>query len=138
VLVQVPLLGPLDLRAELVWSKNLDRGVVPADPIGSSRPLRELGWSLSFAQALPLGFMLGARYDAYDPDADAFEFRGPTRVPLDLTISTLSVVGAWRYQKLARVMLQFDHQTNAFGRALDGTPTTLGGTRLTLRLEAGF
>jgi hypothetical protein len=136
--VQVPRLGALELRGELAWAKNLDRGLVPADPIASSRPIRELGWSASITQALPFGFLLGVRHDRYDPDADAFEFRGATRVPFDQSVITTSVVASWLWERTARVMVQLDRQTNAFGRAADGTPATLGGTRLTLRLEAGF
>jgi hypothetical protein len=138
VTVEVPRLGPLELRGEFVWSKNLDRGLVPADPIASSRPIRELGWSASVTQSLPWGFLVGVRHDRYDPDADAFEFKGATRVPVNQTVATTSVVASWHWERTARVMLQFDRQTNAFGRAADGSPTTLGGTRLTLRLEAGF
>ena len=42
--VGIPVIGELTLRTELVRAKNLARGVFVADPVASSRDLRELGW----------------------------------------------------------------------------------------------
>jgi protein involved in ribonucleotide reduction len=40
----VPLLGALSVSGELMWAKNLDRGLQPADPIARGRDLREAGY----------------------------------------------------------------------------------------------
>ena len=76
-------------------------------------------------------------YDRYDPDADARE-REPLRVvPRDSSLSTWSFNLAGRFGS-ARLIGQYDHRTNAFGRASNGAPTTLADDSFTLRAEARF
>jgi hypothetical protein len=138
VAVQVPVLGRLEAQGELAWAKDLDRGLYVADPVASGRDARELGWSVAVTQQLPLGFVVGLRRDVYNPDADASDQQGAKRVPLDASVSTWSAMVAWRWERTARVIAQYDHQTNALGRGLDGAPTTLGADKLTLRAEVAF
>ncbi len=136
--VDVPRLGTLDVAGELIWGKNLDRGLFVADPVSTGRDLRELGWAISVTQQLPFGFTVGARRDVYTPDADAADQQGARRVPYDSSIAAWSAMATWRWRRTARVMAQFDHQTNALGRGLNGAPTTLGADRLLLRAEVSF
>ncbi len=41
--VNVPSLGATVLYGELYWAKNLDRGILPADPVAFGRDYREFG-----------------------------------------------------------------------------------------------
>ncbi|HLL22354.1 MAG TPA: hypothetical protein VK427_09495, partial [Kofleriaceae bacterium] len=131
--------GPGAGYFEVVLASNLDRGLVYADPLAANtdRTLRHLGFALGFAQAIGDHAQLGARYDRYDADRDAFEREGIPVVGVDRVFSTLSVMaeGHWRD---ARVLVQFDHHRNPFGRADDGMPTTRAADRVTVRAQVGF
>ncbi len=71
LIVHIAPLGDLTFRAEAVDALNLDRGYEYADPIGAGYDLRETGWSAAALQELTRWAMIGARYDVYNPDADA-------------------------------------------------------------------
>ncbi|MGQ0506010.1 MAG: hypothetical protein ACT4TC_11910, partial [Myxococcaceae bacterium] len=81
---------------------------------------------------------LGARYDAYNPDADATEQQAANRVPINVSSSTLALTAGWRYHRVARVLLELELNRNALGRTTGGLPTTLAATVLTLRTEVAF
>jgi len=133
----LPLLGELAISGEIVWATNLDRGIEPADPVSAGRDLRELGWHVGLTQEVTRYGMVGVRYDRYDPDADASEQQGKTLVPRDSTLSTVAIAGAVRYPP-ARLIVEYDHNTNAYGRSAGGEPTTLADDALTLRAEMVF
>lgn len=135
---QLPRLGELTLYGELVWASNLDRFLVPADPLALGRPLRELGWYVAATQQLGRWAQVGVRYDRYDPDADKTEKVAASTVSRDLTFSTLSVVAALTWGTYARLSLEWDHNTNALGRTASGAPTTLGSDAVTLRGQVAF
>jgi hypothetical protein len=135
--VALPTLGELTLRAELVRAKNLDRGTFVADPVATSRDLRELGWYVAVTQELTRWALVGVRYDTFDPDADAREQRPFALVPRDSSLSTWSFMGTLRYKK-ARLVAEYDHRKNALGRDVTGAPTTLADDSFTLRAVVGF
>jgi hypothetical protein len=130
-------LGPLlvDLYTELIWAENLDRGVEPADPRAAGRDLRELGFAVAVAVTGPRGLRLAARYDRYDPDADAADQQGAELVPLDRTYATSSLVLGWSAGRYGRVFIEYDHKRNALGRDEAGLPTTLEDDALTIRVQ---
>lgn len=132
--VLVPVFGWLELRAEIVRAKNLDRGVDPADPVARGRDLRELGYCVGVTQELTKYAGIALRYDVYDPDTDARRFAAGSVVPVDASYGTLAVAASGRWRRL-RVMLEYDHRTNALGVATDGAPTTLADDSLALRGE---
>jgi len=136
--VEVPRLGPLVVAGELSVASDLDRAIVPADPVAVGRSARELGGYVLVSQALTKWAAIGFRYDRYDPDADAQERVAANVVPRDLSISTWSVVAAVMYAPWARLTLQWDRQTNPFGRTAAGAPTTLGRDAVTLRAQVVF
>jgi hypothetical protein len=118
-------------------AKNLDRGLVYADPIERSHDVRELGFSLGVEQDLGAYALAGVRYDRYDADRDASETEGVATVYTHEVFSTFSVMAAARWNT-ARLTLQYDHATNPFGRADDGAPTSLRADRVTLRGQVEF
>jgi hypothetical protein len=135
---EVPVLGELQIYGEFVMAYNLDRGLVPADPVASGRDLRETGWYLGFTQQVGPYVALGLRYDHYEPDADASQQLGATLVPVDSAFSTLAAVLAVQYGGMARLSLEYDNNRNGLGLAAGGTPITLGRDALTVRGQVVF
>ncbi len=141
---QVPALGAAVVQAELVWATNLDRALVVADPVASARDLRERGFSVGASQELGPYAQVGVRYDRYDPDADATDPRGGVPVPKDSTYSTLAVTAAARLPTAspsargARLVVEYDRNRNALGRAPSGAPTSLADDALTFRAQVEF
>ncbi|MDB4967015.1 MAG: phosphate-selective porin [Myxococcales bacterium] len=138
VIVELPRVGALTLRGELIWAANLDRALLVADPVAVGRDLRELGWYIAATQQLTRYCAVGVRYDRYDPDADAREQVGARLVPRDKTFSTLAVAIAAAFPPYARLTLEWDHNTNALARSDSGAPATLGSDVVTLRAQVVF
>lgn len=122
---------------ELVAATNLDRGLVYADPIATTRDLRQLGFAVGVVQNLGAHASVGARYDRYDADRDAFEREGVQLVGIHKVFSTLSVMATGRWHD-ARLLVQYDRERNPFGRGDDGMPTTRSADRVTVRAQVGF
>ena len=130
-------LGCGELSAELALATNLDRGVEYADPIAADRDFRELGWQVMVVQALTPHAQVAARYDVYRPDRDAREARGAAIVPTDPRYRTLAIA-AEAHTAHTRWLLEYDHESNPRGRALDGAPATMAADRITLRAQVSF
>lgn len=133
----VPMLGELTLRAEIVWAQNLDRGLVVADPVGAGHDVREFGWYVGATQEITSWAMIGARYDRYNPDADATSQVTGALVPKDATYSTLALMAMFRYET-GRLVVEYDHNTNAVGRDVNGLPTNLKDDALMVRGQVTF
>ena len=137
LLVRIGPLGDLAFRAEVVDGQNIDRGLEVADPVGAGHDLREIGWYVGATQELTKWAMVGARYDRYNPDADASQQRAINLVPVDRSYGTLALMGMLRYEG-ARLLLEYDINTNPLGVAASGVPTTLADNALTLRGQLVF
>ncbi len=137
VIFDVPVLGELTLRGEVVRGSNIDRGIMPADPVATGRNLREFGWYAGFTQELTRYGMVGVRYDHYNPDGDAQTQLGVNVVPSNSAFSTWAFMGALRYGG-GRFIAEYDHNRNALGRDLNGTPVNLADDSFTLRGEMSF
>jgi hypothetical protein len=135
--VRLAPLGDLTFRAEVVDALNLDRGLEVADPIGAGHDLRERGWSGGATQEITKWAMVGARYDRYNPDADARQQRAINLVPIDRTYSTIALMGMLRYRG-GRLLLEYDINKNPLGIGANGAPTTLAANALTLRGQMVF
>lgn len=118
-------------------AQNLDRGLIYADPIAASREFRELGLSLGVVQDLGAHAQAGVRYDRYDADRDVTERLGAAIVGEHKVFSTWSVMAAGRWHD-ARLIGQYDHERNPFGRDDNGQPITRSADRLTFRAQVGF
>jgi hypothetical protein len=137
LVVRLAPLGDLSLRAEALDALNLDRGLEVADPVGAGHDLREIGWSGGATQEVTRWAMVGARYDRYNPDADASQQRAANLVPVDRSYSTLALMAMLRYQG-ARLLLEYDINRNPLGIAASGAPTTLADNALTVRGQVVF
>jgi hypothetical protein len=138
IVVRVAPLGDLSFRAEALDALNLDRGLEVADPIGAGHDLRETGYSGGVTQEITRWSMVGARYDVYNPDADASQQRAANLVPINRTYSTLALMGLLRYGAAARLLLEYDINRNPLGIGTNGAPTTLADNALTLRGQVVF
>ncbi|MCU1277593.1 MAG: phosphate-selective porin, partial [bacterium] len=138
VAIQILPLGELLLYGEVTYAANLDRFLVLADPVTANRDLRELGFYVGIVQELTPWAAIGFRYDRYDPDRDANDLRTGAQVPKDSSFATMAVAAAVRFPGYARLIAEYDHNDNALGRTLDGTPTTLASDAFTLRAEVKF
>jgi hypothetical protein len=136
--LQIPVLGTLGARAEIIRASNLDRGLFFADPVDQTYDLRELGWYVGVYQEITRWGLICVRYDRYDPDADAREREPFVLVPRDLSLSTWSFNATGRFFGFARLIAQYDLRRNAFGRDVNGAPTTLDDDSFTIRAEARF
>ena len=130
-------LGHGVVQFEGAIAKNLDRGLVVADPIARSRDVRELGFTLGVVQDLGPYAVAGVRYDRYDADRDANETQGVTTVYVHETFETWAIMAAARFTGL-RLIVEYDHNTNPLGRDDTGMPTTQRADRVTLRGQVEF
>lgn len=131
-------LGYLSLRIEAIDAENLDRGLEVADPISAGYDLREVGYSGGATQEITRWAMVGARYDLYNPNADATQQRAANLVPVNRSYSTLALMGMLRYGAGARLLLEYDINRNPLGVGSNGAPTTLADNALTLRGQLVF
>ncbi len=137
----IPQLGRTTAYGELYYARDLDRAILPADPVGSAagagRSYRELGWYVAVMQDLGEHATIGARYDYYNPDRDASDTQVGVVVPNDASYSTLTLVVAAR-APAGRLIVQYDINRNHLGRDALGLPTNLQDNALTIRGEARF
>jgi hypothetical protein len=134
----VPHLGNATLFGEVVWAANLDRGLLPADPVTSGRDLREFGWVVGASQEFRERAAFGIRYDSYNPDVDGYRQTPTVLVPKDMSFRTWTFTLSWGGPAHNRLVLEYQHNRNALAVAADGSPTTLASDTLTLRGQMVF
>jgi hypothetical protein len=130
-------LGDLSLRAEVIDGQNIDRGLEYADPVAAGYNQREVGWYVGATQEITKWGLIGARYDRYNPNSDAMQQRPFNVVPVDRSYSTLALTGVLRYDA-ARLLVEYDINTNPLGVSSAGIPTTLAANAFTLRGQLVF
>ena len=123
--------------AEVALGTNLDRGLIYADPIRAGRDARQLGFQVGVVQNVTEHAQVGVRYDRYAADRDASERLGLELVGAEPVFSALGVMASARIGD-ARLVVQYDHEKNPFGRDASGTPTTRDADRVMIRAQAGF
>lgn len=134
----IPRLGDSRLYAEVVWANNLDRGVLLADPFGSSgRDLRELGYYAAFTQDVGSHLSLGVRYDYYNPDRDSTKLDRGQPVPEQFTYKTWALAAALRARS-GRLIFEYDVNRNHLGRDAGGQPANLKDNAFLVRAEMKF
>ncbi len=133
----IPSLGATVLWSELYWAKNLDRGVLPADPVAFGRDYRELGLYVALTQEVGQHAQVGFRYDFYNPDADSVNTVMGATKPTAFGYQTLSFVAALQAPS-GRLIAEYDVNRNHNGRDLEGNPTNLADDVFTIRGEVKF
>jgi Phosphate-selective porin O and P len=135
--IAIPNVGTATLYGELYKAKNLDRAILIADPNGGvARDYRELGAYVGATLDLTDLGSLGVRYDTYDPDRDSTD-PAMTRVLTSSSYGTLAVVAAVG-TPTARLVVEYDHNTNHNGRDMQGRPTALKDDALIARGQVSF
>jgi len=135
--VSEPGLGSTILYSELYWAKNLDRGVLPADPVAFGRDYREFGAYVGLTQDLGPHVTVGVRYDFYNPDADSVNHVMGATLPTAFAYQTVAFAAQWG-NPWARLVAEFDVNRNQNGRDLEGNPTNLAANAFYLRGQVGF
>ncbi len=135
--INVPSLGATVLWSELYWAKNLDRGILPADPVSFGRDYRELGLYVALTQELGQHAQVGVRYDFYNPDADSVNTVMGATKPTAFAYQTLSFVAALQAPS-GRLIAEYDINRNHNGRDTEGNPTNLADNAFTIRGEVKF
>jgi hypothetical protein len=138
VRADLPRLGLTTVSAEVVWAGNLDRGLLPADPVSSGRDLRELGFLVGLTQELGAHGFLGVRYDFYNADLEAAQAMPVRVVPVSAKYTTLALLAGWRWSDVDRVGIELDLNRNPNGLSDSGLPANLPSDTLTLRAQLGF
>jgi hypothetical protein len=134
----VPRLGAMAIFGEVVWAANLDRALVPADPVASGRDLREFGWAVGASQEITRHAAVGLRYDFYNPDVDGFRQTPIAIAPKDLGFRAWTATIALGGMSRNRLVLEYQHNRNALAIASDGSSTTLAADTLMLRGQVAF
>jgi len=127
--------GVLKVYGEIILANNLDRGLYVADPIVTTLDQRELGWYVGATQEVTRYGIVGLRYDLYDPNSNVFDKRAGQLIPYSEAIKTISPLVGLTLPDRARLVFQYDFNTNAFARSSVGVPTNLKDNGWTIRLQ---
>jgi hypothetical protein len=130
--IDMPVIGTTVRYGEAYWATNLDRGILPADPIAVSRDYRELGGYGALTQELGSYAIVGVRWDYYRSDLDSINQSKGLMVPSSNAMQTLALVVAGRALG-GRLSLEYDLNDNHSGIDTNGAPTKLSDNTLTLR-----
>jgi hypothetical protein len=130
-------LGSTILYSEIYWAKNLDRGVLPADPVAFGRDYREFGLYVGLTQDLGPHAAVGVRYDFYNPDADSVNHIMGATLPTAFAYQTVAFAAQWG-AAWGRLVAEFDLNRNENGRDSQGNPTNLAANAFFLRGQVGF
>jgi hypothetical protein len=133
----IPHLGPTVVYVEYYKAKNLDRAILPADPIAFGREYRELGYYVALTQDLGSHAAAGIRYDFYNPDADSINQVMGAAIPTAMAYETWSFTAALKAPS-GRLIAEFDLNRNHNGRDMLGMPTNLRDDAFTIRGEVSF
>jgi len=133
----IPGVGATVFSTELYFASNLDRAILPADPIAFGRSYREHGYYFAITQDLGSHAAAGFRYDFYDPDSDSINQVMGASLPAALSYETWSLTAALKAPS-GRLIAEFDVNRNHNGRDLQGNPTNLRDNAFTIRGEVSF
>jgi hypothetical protein len=135
--IDEPAVGSTIVYSEIYWAKNLDRGVLPADPVAFGRDYREFGVYLGVTQELGPHATVGIRYDFYNPDADSVNHVMGATLPTAFAYQTVAFAAQWG-TSWGRLVAEYDLNRNKNGRDVEGNPTNLASNAFYLRGQVGF
>jgi len=141
--INVPRLGRATVYGEVYSANDLDRGVVPADPLSTPKgeqahSFRELGYYAAVTQELGRHLAVGLRYDFYDPDRDSYRSTMGNVVPRDMSYRTFAFAAALIAPEWGRLILEYDINRNHLGLDGQGNPANLADNAFVLRGEVHF
>ncbi len=132
-------LGRSMLYGEVVVAQNMDRGLFIADPIATGgQNIRQLNYYVALLQDVTPYGLVGFRTDYYDPNSDFLDQRAGKLVPTSQAIRSYSpIVGAVLPDR-AKLLFQWDIQSNLLARDSRGVPTRYPNNQWTLRLQVNL
>lgn len=137
VRIETPI-GATQIGGEVMVANNMDRGLFIADPVLTGIDNREIGYSVGATQELFGYGVVGFRFDAYNPNADAQDLHGGKLLPVSQTVRTFSPLVGLAWPDRARLLFQYDVIRNNLGRDARGVPTNLQMDTWTLRLQVSL
>jgi hypothetical protein len=132
-------LGKSMIYGEIVVAQNLDRGLFISDPnaVGGT-VTRQLSYYVAFVQQITPYGLVGFRTDFYNPNADFFDQRAGQQIPTSQSIRNYSPIAGLVLPDRAKLLVQYDIQSNLLGRDTSGVPTHYANNTLTLRLQVNL
>ena len=132
-------LGKSTLYGEIVVAQNMDRGLFIADPIATAgQNIRELSYYIAFIQEVTPYGLVGFRTDFYDPNSDFAEPRAGLLVPTSQVIRNYSPIFGVVLPDRAKLLFEWDIQSNLLARDSSGVPTRYPDNQWTLRLQVNL
>ena len=132
-------IGKSMLYGEIVIAENLDRGLFIADPIATgSQNIRELNYYIAFIQEVTPYGLVGFRTDYYNPNADFLDQRAGQLIPTSQAIRDYSPLVGLVLPDQAKLLLEWDIQSNLMGRDSRGVPARYPDNIWTLRLQVNL
>ena len=132
-------LGKSTLYGEIVVAQNMDRGLFIADPIANTgQNVRELSYYIAFIQEVTPYGLVGFRTDFYDPNSDFAESRAGVSVPTSQAIRNYSPIFGVVLPDRAKLLFEWDIQSNLLARDVRGVPTRYPDNQWTLRLQVNL
>jgi len=132
-------IGKSALYGEIVAAQNMDRGLFISDPVAmSGQNIRQLLYYVAFIQELTPYALVGFRTDYYNPNADFFEQRAGQFSPTSQEIRNYSPIAGFVLPDRAKLLFEYDIQSNLLGRDSRGVPARYPNNQWTLRLQVNL
>jgi hypothetical protein len=132
-------LGKSTLYGEVVVAQNLDRGLFISDPVSvGGQNVRQLSYYVAVTQQITPYGLVGFRTDYYNPNADFLDSRAGQLIPTSQTIRNYSPLVGFVLPERAKLLFQYDFQTNLLGRDNRGVPAHYPNNTATLRLQVNL
>ncbi|HSC85700.1 MAG TPA: hypothetical protein VLC09_00435, partial [Polyangiaceae bacterium] len=119
---------------EAIAASNLDRTVMPSDPVLAGVDSRQLSLTANLTQQIGKYAIVGVRGAYYDPNSDLFENRAGQIVPATQTYWVVSPVAGLTLDH-GRIVAQYDFVIDKLGRDQQGVPTDAANDQFTVRLQ---
>jgi len=127
-------IGLLRTGAEAYIASNMDRGVLPSDPVALGGDAVALGGSLYLTSQIGDYVLVGVRGAYYDPNTNLIEQRAGTFHLQEQSFFELSPSLAVMLESV-RLSAQYDWLFDHLGRDSTGVPTDARNDRFTVRLQ---
>ena len=132
-------IGKSMLYGEIVIAQNLDRGLFIADPVAiGGQNIRELSYYVAFIQEITPYGLAGFRTDYYNPNADFLEQHAGQLIPTSQVIRDYSPLVGLTLPDRAKLLFEWDIQSNLLGRNSSGVPAHYPNNIWTLRLQVNL